>query len=614
MTKKKPEIQVPVNTALQANITPIGIDFEMNRLRLGENYCCIFAITDYPSECDYGWYSKLTNIPGTIVSINYEPIDNGEAVNEISRKIRMLRGQAASTKDPRERQRCQKAADDQEKIMIKMDQNGEVMGKWNTTIMVLSRDKDDFNTRCDRVKNVASLIGCKIRILANLQKEGYQQISPTYPQIKRIQETSSRYFPVSTFVGGFPFSSGGLNDGRGFYLGKDSSEGLILLDLWKRNSMRPNSNITIDGGSGSGKSTAIKHIIASEYARGTKIIVIDPEGEYKDMCLNPLFEGDWIDVAGGRGGLINPLQIRPVPPDDDGSPDNDSDDPPQSESIGDLAIHLKTLETFFQLYLPSMNDKLRALLNKSLVELYAAFGITWETDVSGWRAEQFPTLSDLFGLVVRKSETDVRNAIVYEDLKTYLEGAANGADHLLWNGYTSIKPKSGFVVLDTKSLIQMSGTVLAAQYFNVLSWCWEQITHDRKERIMLVADECWTMIDPRCPQSLQFLKNAEKRARKYEGSIVVGTQSTSDFLDPEVKYYGQDVLDLPTYKYEKDPSNPIYVRKTGQISYQEAFDQLKDHLEYVGMLPDEYILLILINVRRPCRTSQAFLRSDRTSP
>lgn len=103
-------------------------------------------------------------------------------------------------------------------------------------------------------------------------------------------------------------------------------------------------------------------------------------------------------------------------------------------------------------------------------------------------------------------------------------------------------------MLDTKSLIQMSGTVLAAQYFNVLSWCWEQITHDRKERIMLVADECWTMIDPRCPQSLEFLKNAEKRARKYEGNIIVGTQSTNDFLDPEVKFYGQSVLDLPTFK------------------------------------------------------------------
>lgn len=56
------------------------------------------------------------------------------------------------------------------------------------------------------------------------------------------------------------------------------------------------------------------------------------------------------------------------------------------------------------------------------------------------------------------------------------------------------------------------------------------------------------MIDPKCPQSLEFLKNAEKRARKYEGSIVVGTQSVSDFLAPEVKFYGQPVLDLPTYK------------------------------------------------------------------
>ena len=261
------------------------------------------------------------------------------------------------------------------------------------------------------------------------------------------------------------------------------------------------------------------------------------------MCLNPLFEGSWIDVAGGRGGLINPLQIRPVPPDVD-----DNSYPVKKDSIGDLAVHLKTLQTFFRLYIPSMDDRLRAILDQSLVELYFSFGITWETDVSGMKAERFPILSDLYKLISCKSESGGRNAECYADLKTYLEGAANGADHLLWNGYTTINPTSGFIVLDTKSLIQMSGTVLAAQYFNVLSWCWEQITRDRKERIMLIADECWTMIDPRCPQSLEFLKNAEKRARKYEGSIVVGTQSTNDFLDPEVKFYGQSVLDLPTYK------------------------------------------------------------------
>lgn len=73
------------------------------------------------------------------------------------------------------------------------------------------------------------------------------------------------------------------------------------------------------------------------------------------MCLNPLFEGSWIDVAGGRGGLINPLQIRPVPPDVD-----DNSDPVKKDSIGDLAVHLKTLQTFFRLYIPSMDDRLKS--------------------------------------------------------------------------------------------------------------------------------------------------------------------------------------------------------------------------------------------------------------
>ena len=57
------------------------------------------------------------------------------------------------------------------------------------------------------------------------------------------------------------------------------------------------------------------------------------------MCYNPLFEGNWIDVAGGKGGLINPLQIRPVPPDTD----DENAEPQENDSIGDLAIHLSLI-------------------------------------------------------------------------------------------------------------------------------------------------------------------------------------------------------------------------------------------------------------------------------
>ena len=533
--------ELQINTALQAAITPVGLEFNCNDFMLGEYFCRVYTVISYPSNPDYGWYSKLTNLPGTIVAINYEPIDNGLLLANMSKNITTQRGIQLSTKDSLERQRAEKSADDQENAMRQMDQNNETMGVWNTTIMVISNDEEDFRERCTRVVSLANTVGCRLRVLANLQKEGYQHISPTYPQNKEINEISRRAFPLSTFVGGFPFAASGFNDGSGYYLGKDSGGGIILLDLWKREKSRTNSNITIIGGTGTGKSTATKHIVASEYAHGTKIIIIDPEGEYKDMCRGEFFDGDWIDVAGGRGGLINPLQVRPAPKDEDDKNTSDND------GIGDLAIHLKTLETFFQLYIPSMDDRLRALLNKTIVELYARYGITWNTDVRGLKNEQFPTIGDLYRLIESKCGKD-SNSPYYEDLKTYLESAANGADHGLWNGHTTISPHSSFVVLDTKSLVQMSGSVLAAQYFNVLSWCWEQITRDPTERIMLVADECWTMIDPNVPQSLEFLRNAEKRARKYEGSIVVATQSITDFLDPQIRLYGQAVLDLPSFK------------------------------------------------------------------
>ena len=91
MVKKKTEIEAPANAALQASITPVGIEFGMNKLRLGENYCRIYGIFMLPTEVEYGWLSKLTNIPGTIVTINYEPRNNAEAINDLSRKIRMFR-------------------------------------------------------------------------------------------------------------------------------------------------------------------------------------------------------------------------------------------------------------------------------------------------------------------------------------------------------------------------------------------------------------------------------------------------------------------------------------------------------------------------------------------
>lgn len=61
--------------------------------------------------------------------------------------------------------------------------------------------------------------------MANQQKESYQHLSPTYPQIPEIREENARQYLVGDIIGGFPFASGSFTDSGGFYLGRDSNDG-----------------------------------------------------------------------------------------------------------------------------------------------------------------------------------------------------------------------------------------------------------------------------------------------------------------------------------------------------------------------------------------------------
>lgn len=73
--------QAPVNSALLNVVTPMGLSFEKNRLSIGENIGKAYGIIRYPQKVDVEWLSKLTNIPSTLVSIGFKPVDNGTLIN-----------------------------------------------------------------------------------------------------------------------------------------------------------------------------------------------------------------------------------------------------------------------------------------------------------------------------------------------------------------------------------------------------------------------------------------------------------------------------------------------------------------------------------------------------
>lgn len=531
--------QMARNNALVNLISPINLNFKRNYLEVGENFAKIYGAIKYPDKVDIGWLSEITNIPSTIVSIDVTPVDSGTLLSVINMNIKNERVNMESS-DVVTRERAKKMVEDNTHLLKRIDQNDENVVKMGLTIMGLSDSEERLKDVSRKIESRFNVKNIKLRLLSHLQEQAFKNISSTFDTEDVITQMTGKIAPLSTFVGGFPFSSSGLNDAKGYYFAKNKTGSSLILDLWHRGEDRTNSNITVLGTAGSGKSTAVKHLIMSEFMIGTKVIIIDPENEYSDLTKN--LEGDVINVGGSNHSKINVLQIKPAPQDDEEEETKDT--------MPDMATHIGSVETFFKLYKSDLNDMHLALIKKNLKEVYNNFGITWESDMKHLKNTDFPIMKDLYDVILEKSKTtqDEFEKPLYKELALLLEDIAIGSDSFIFNGHTTIHSESKIVCLNTSTIQHSSESVKKSQYFNVLSWAWEQVVKDRSEKVMLVCDEAYLLIDPQVPQTAVFLKNFEKRCRKYEGSLVVVTHSVVDLLHESIKNHGQAILDIPTYK------------------------------------------------------------------
>ena len=529
------------NTDLLDVLTPSAIDFKPNTVMLGDHCCRILAVSNYPPRVNIGWLSRICNIEGVMASIHLEVTDAAHLIENINKSIGTISANIKTGGNALSLQRWQQQFEDANTLLQKIDREQENVFYMSLIIMVVARDYEALQQKSRRIEATIAGAKMKARTAIYRQEDGVYAAGPFGTLPKQIREMSSRNMPASTAAGSFPFDIAGINDGQGIILGRDGSGGLVIIDNWLRGGDRTNSNWTLLGSPGVGKSATIKHILLSEYAIGTKIIIIDPEREYKDMCSN--LQGQWIN-CGGAGGVINPLQAKDTPQGDD-------DDASGSVGASQLTLHFQTLRTFFKLYMRSLSTIDEANLEEALEILYRDFNIKWDTDTSKIKNGDWPTILDLYNKLISLNETeeDEKKRSSYKTLSSLLRRAAVGSEAMLWSGHTSIEARNDFIVLDTFDLQEADEQTKRTQYFNLLTWCWHQISRDREERALLGVDEAYLMVDPEVPQALSYLRNASKRVRKYNAGLMVITHSVVDFLDEPVKRFGQALLDNPCFKF-----------------------------------------------------------------
>lgn len=513
-----------------------GLDFGVNRVVVGPAIGRIFGATRYPSELDYGWAVQLVNTVDSIVAVTYDP-GNAEVMgNALSRSISQNSNSANAAKDARKRMRLEKQVEDAGELLSNMDFKSSSVGHVSIMVMPFTDDERKLADVCHAVVSRWARKKIKLKPLGNIQKEAFLALSPYYAGTgSAVDGILRQIMPLDTLTGGFPLTVNIYRDDGGAYFARTGDGGIMALDFLRRDADRSNGNMVVTGESGQGKSTAVKHVVQLLYMLGVKVLILDPEREYKELCRN--MGGCWLDVGGGKT-KINPLQVRPVPQDEE------EDSALYCSEENALALHIYTLEVFFSLLFPSLNDLQKAALKRALVECYERKKITWNTDVAALKAEDFPIMQDLYDVVKENKAT----SDVYASLEALIYDIAYGAGSFLFNGYSNVSWDADFIVFDTAGLTSNADTLKRAQYFNALSLCWQIMSGNRSEPVLLVADEAHLMMDPAIKQTAMYIRNIAKRCRKYEAMIFTIFQSTADMLYPEIRMYGQAILDNATYK------------------------------------------------------------------
>ncbi len=542
-------------------ITPSGIDYDSTHANIGENVGKIYCISRYPAEnIKYGWLAALCQLEGTITSIEFRRTDADNLIDVYNKKIAQLKGDRTTAKVESDKQLIDKAIKDLEGLIQKIAVQKEPVGYVNIMLYIRHTDSRMLEDRIKRVSGAVAVAQCKLLNLKYKQLQAMKCMAPYGIPSQQVARMGERNMPISTFLGGFPMANAGINDPGGYWLGRTSrTNRVVILNQWIRSNDRVNSNWFISGLPGSGKSTAIKKIQTCEYSFGTKIITLDPEEEYVDLAAHPDINGDVIDCAGGSTGRINPLQVRYSPritEDDLNDGENLNDYMVYGEEMGisDLALHIQNLRVFFKLYFgaESFDAGIKTALEECIIEVYRDFHITWDTEIAFLQPEDYPVIRDLYNKVEEKSkkpDLSQYKQSVYDRLKDLLYSIAYGADQFIWNGPTTINPQSDFIVLNCSKLLELDENVKRAQFFNLTSWAWHEMSKDRSQKVIFGIDEGYLFVDPDYPDLMKFVRNVSKRDRKYEAGLMFITHSAVDVLDPAVKRFGQAIIDNSCYRF-----------------------------------------------------------------
>ncbi len=397
--------------------------------------------------------------------------------------------------------------------------------------------KQEFQDLNTDLENGSRLFETVYNVVGYALEDGFEQSDPEghIAQIYRsvgLNFSDDRYLQLPVFLGSLPFGmtraylddfkramrmrllegkvvskllpihreNSGTARGNGmFLLGR---QGQVF--NWSNFDSAGNYNTSIVGKSGAGKSVFMQDLILSIYAEQGKVVIIDDGRSFERICQ--MVGGDFVAFDPNQDIKLNPFALIDSSQMEDQNYRSDA-----VEMITNLIGSMCSLSSDVQVGRVESFEE--GYIGQAVEEVWAAHGSKGNIDL-------------VYALLKAASQKEPRISDLLVKLLRFTTGNLYG-DY--FNSGANLSIDSDFVVFEMAEL--KSQPVLQEVVLQLIMFLSTEVMFktDRGTKVALLIDEAWDLLSG--PATAKFIESVVRRARKYSGCIICGTQSVDDFLN-----------------------------------------------------------------------------------
>lgn len=303
-----------------------------------------------------------------------------------------------------------------------------------------------------------------------------------------------------------------------------------------------NYNMAVVGKSGAGKSVFMQELITSIYAGGGRALVIDDGYSFKTTC--EILGGRHIAMDGSVEVKLNPFSML------------------QAEKMGSEEYVAEAIELITRVVatMANLGEQREGRVDGIEEEAIA------RAVMAVWR-EKGPDgeITDIWRHLQGRIAEDARLGDVCRKLENYTETGIYGK---YFTGCANVNVDTPLTVVELSELKSQPG--LEQVVLQLVMFLGSELMYktDRSVPVAILIDEAWDLL--KGGGTAKFIEGVVRRARKYTGALITGTQSVDDYFQNPAAEVCLQNSDWTVFLAQK-PETIDRLRREERLSVPDGF-------------------------------------------